>query len=453
MAETYRTEGGVSAPSTNSPVKLALVRAVTKALTSRWRRDLARALRALPRRLSGRAPVIDYFHTPDDPYSHVAAQTLAALSARYGVTVRCHLAPPPADSAAPEREKLAAYALRDAPLLAAEYGLSFPSGAVRPDAALTLLAARALTAALADDALPERARIIGEALWTGDRATLETAAVGASRAEAQTALAAGCVLRRKLRHYLGAMFHFEGEWYWGVDRLNHLEERLAGMGCDSTPDEPMIAPYRDMALPPGRARGPKATIDFWFSFRSPYTWIAVPRVRRLARHYGADLRLNYILPMVMRGLPVPPMKTIYIALDTKREADRVHLPYGTIVDPVGAGAARALAVVHKAVALGKGEAFAELAMKAAFADGIPIASDAGMLDVALRAGLTEAQMREALADDSWKPVAEANRQSLFDAGLWGAPTYCVNGGPARWGQDRLWALEHDLAKACDWRAA
>jgi 2-hydroxychromene-2-carboxylate isomerase len=452
LTETDRIEGKVTAPAINGPVKLALVRAVTRALTSRWRRDLARSVRGLGRRLSGRAPVIDYFHTPDDPYSHVAVQTLAALSARYGVTVRCHVAPPPEDSAAPEREKLAAYALRDAPVMAAEYGLSFPTDAKRPDPALTLLAARALTAALAEDALPDRARVIGEALWTGDRATLETVAMGASRAEAEAALAAGGALRRKLGHYLGAMLHFEGEWYWGVDRLNHLEERLAAMGRDSMPGKPMIAPYRDIALPPGRAHGGKATIEFWFSFRSPYTWIAVPRVRRLARHYGADLKLRYILPMVMRGLPVPPMKTIYIALDTKREADRVNLPYGTIVDPVGAGAARALAVMHKAVALGKGEDFAELAMKAAFADGIPIASDAGMLDVAKRAGLTEAQMRQGLADDSWRPVADANRQALFDAGLWGAPTYRVNGLPAHWGQDRLWALEHDLARACDWRA-
>ena len=54
-------------------------------------------------------------------------------------------------------------------------------------------------------------------------------------------------------------------------------------------------------------------------------------------------------------------------------------------------------------------------------------------------------MRAALADESWRGPAEENRKALFDAGLWGAPTFRVNGAPAHWGQDRIWALEEDLA--------
>jgi hypothetical protein len=33
-------------------------------------------------------------------------------------------------------------------------------------------------------------------------------------------------LLHKLKHYGTAMIHFEGEWYWGVSRLHHLEIRL-----------------------------------------------------------------------------------------------------------------------------------------------------------------------------------------------------------------------------------
>ncbi len=191
----------------------------------------------------------------------------------------------------------------------------------------------------------------------------------------------------------------------------------------------------------------------WFSFRSPYSWLAMPRARRLAAHYGARLELRYILPMVMRGLPVPPMKSRYIVLDAKREADRCGLPFGRIVDPVGAGAERALAVLHHAVRLGQGGEFAELALKAAWADGIALAEVAGLRDVAHRAGLTDAQVAAALADESWREAAEVNRAALFEAGLWGAPTYRVNGEPAHWGQDRLWALEEDLVSAQAGQAA
>jgi 2-hydroxychromene-2-carboxylate isomerase len=198
---------------------------------------------------------------------------------------------------------------------------------------------------------------------------------------------------------------------------------------------------------PAPAAKSKPVIEYWFSFRSPYSWISAPRMRRLAKYYGCELKLRFILPMVMRGLPVPPVKRMYITLDTKREAESVNLPFGTIVDPVGAGAARALALLHHAVPQGRGEDFAELGMRAAFADGIDLASDKGLLDVATRAGMSKADMKAALADESWREIAEANREALFEAGLWGAPSFRVDGKPAHWGQDRFWALEEDILEA------
>ena len=32
---------------------------------------------------------------------------------------------------------------------------------------------------------------------------------------------------RKAGHYQGAMLAYDGEWYWGIDRLPYLEEALA----------------------------------------------------------------------------------------------------------------------------------------------------------------------------------------------------------------------------------
>ena len=423
----------------------AIFRLVTTIITSRTRRDLMRALRGVRRRVTFARPVIDYFHQADDPYSHLIAQLLPALTERYGVVIRPWMVSPPDYSAAPERDRLKAYALRDAPRAAAQYGLSFPADAALPEAGAIDLANRALAAALSGKAFAETAVRVGAALFTGGLTPANAGALAEPDATAR-ALAAGDAERLRLRHYLGGMLNFEGEWYWGVDRLNHREERLAGIGRDRRRGAPMLAPFRDMTLGPVPA-GPPVTIEAWFSFRSPYSWIAFPRLRILARHYGATLKLRYILPMVMRGLPVPPMKTVYIMLDTKREADRVHLPYGTIIDPVGKGAENCLAVLHRAVALGKGEAFAELGMRAAFADGIAVASKAGLCDVARRAGLTDADTTAALADESWRVTAEENRAALFEAGLWGAPTYRVNGGDAHWGQDRLWALEADIVRA------
>ena len=388
--------------------------------------------------------MIEYFHQVDDPYSHLLAQLIPRLSERYGVSVRCWLAPPPDDAAAPERERLVAYARRDTARVAAEYGVSFPRDAAAPSVEAVVLAQRALAGHDGAD-FAARAVEVGAALWRGDVAALTSLAT-ASVETAAVAVTEGEARRRELGHYLGDMLHRDGTWYWGVDRLYHLEEALAAAGQDSQAGTPPIAPYRAMRLgpkPPGRA----PAIEMWFSFRSPYSWIAFPRVRKLAQHYGAPLRLRYILPMVMRGLPVPPMKSYYIVRDTKREADRCGLPFGPISDPVGPGAERALAVLHHVAPLGLGEAFAEQALRAAWAEGIALADDEGLCGVANRAGVSDAQVAAALADESWREAAEINRAALFDAGLWGAPTYRVEGGLAHWGQDRLWALEEDLIAA------
>lgn len=432
-------------------------RRATSLLTGRALRNTRRFIHTLKRKARGTRPTVHYFHQPDDPYSHVAAQVLQSLQRRYDIDLVPWIVSAPDDAAAPEREKLRHYALRDAARLATEYGLEFPTGATLPDASLALACARVLVAAQGGKKFTEVAPAAGKALWARDVKALNAIATSQGEASAtvtQAATANGDRQRKRLGHYLSAMFYFEGEWYWGVDRLNHLEERLAKLGLDKAPaGTAPIAPYRDMKLGPRAANGVRPVIEYWFSFRSPYSWISFPRMRRLATHYDCELQLRFILPMVMRGLPVPLVKRLYIILDTKREAERAGLPFGTIIDPVGAGAARALAVLHHAIRLGRGEDFAELGLRAAFADGIEIASDKGMFDVARRAGLGADGVRAALTDESWRDIAEENRVALFDAGLWGAPSFRVNGRPAHWGQDRFWALEQDILDVIDGRNA
>lgn len=427
-------------------MKAFIMRLVTPIITSRALRNFRRFVHAYRRKRSGQKPTVHYFHQPDDPYSHLTAQVLEAMQVRYKIALVPWLVSAPDDAAAPERDKLKAYALRDAARVAGHYGLSFVDNATLPEAGRVATASKALAAAIKRGTFFQTAVSVGTALWTHDDAAL--AAFEAGDADVAKAVATGDAKRKALGHYLSAMFYFEGEWYWGVDRLHHLEERLRGIKLDQTPaGTPAIAPFRDMTLATKPVSKSPPVIEYWFSFRSPYSCISAPRMRRLAKHYGCELKLRFILPMVMRGLPVPPVKRMYITLDTKREAECVGAAYGTIVDPVGAGAARALAVLHHAIQLGHGEEFAELGMRAAFADGIDLASDAGMLDVAKRAGLNEAETRAALADESWRAVAEDNREALFAAGLWGAPSFRVDGMPAHWGQDRFWALEEDILQA------
>jgi 2-hydroxychromene-2-carboxylate isomerase len=169
----------------------------------------------------------------------------------------------------------------------------------------------------------------------------------------------------------------------------------------------------------------------------------MPRVFDLARRYGVALTLRPVLPMVMRGLPLPASKRRYILLDAKREADRLGIPFGRIADPVGSGAERCLAVLHHVFNTERAEAFVRSAMHGIWAEGLDAASDAGLATLAGRAGIAAHDIAAALADEGWRARVEANRAALFAAGLWGVPSFRL-GALATWGQDRLWLVEQAL---------
>ncbi|MCC6918857.1 MAG: DsbA family protein [Alphaproteobacteria bacterium] len=428
-------------------MRAALSRTLSAVMTSATLRDLSRRLHAARRRLRGRLPEVHYFHQTDDPYSHLAAQMLQDFRARYAIELQCHVAPPPDDGAAPERDRLTAWSLRDAGDLAGRLGLDWPTPAAKPPSHHIALANAALVRSGPD--FPLRAVEVGRALWHGDAESLARYGAATTQIEARQAMEKAAKLRQELGHYLGATFYFEGEWYWGLDRLHYLEKRLRNAGlARGTAEGPVLAPPADVTLESAPAPGTRRPeLHFFFSFRSPYTYISVPRVRALARHYDADLKLRFILPMVMRGLPVPRAKSLYILRDTKREADRVGLPFGRIVDPRGKATERAIAVLHRAIPLGKGEEFAESFLRGVWSEGIDGASDAGLAKMAARAGLDDEFVRAALTDESWRPIAEANRAEMFQMGLWGAPTLRVNDGAGHWGQDRLWVIERELIAA------
>ena len=415
--------------------KVTIGAQVTRLLTSKGLRQARRLWHAAPRLLTRARGKLLFFYEPGDPYSHLAVQYLEPLAARYRVRPRAYLVPPPPDDAAPDRARLAAWALRDAMLLAPVHRLSFPAGAAPQSPERVRDFAASLTGALRQADFAHTATLTGTAFWDGRR-------LPEANATPDAALAEGGALRAKLGHYLGGTFYFEGEWYWGVDRLHHLQARLAEAGLDTAQGTPGPAPCPDVTLT-GRPGGGRR-LHFFLSLRSPYTYIAAPRVFALARHYQADLQLRFVLPMVMRGLAVPRAKRLYIALDTKREAERLGMDFGFIADPVGRGAERGLAVLHHAIAAGRGPEFALSFLKGVFADGIDAATDKGLAALATRAGVSGAQVRVALADESWRDVAEANRQEMLAMGLWGVPSFRVDDRPGHWGQDRLFRIEQDL---------
>ncbi len=399
----------------------------------------------------GRAHEVHYFHQVDDPYSALVAQCLANLQARYSITLVPHVVGQPPDAAAPERAMLVAHSRRDAALLARHWHLPWSDTGAQPAPDRIELATNQLVEAIATQRFAEVAPTVCTSLWRGNAQTLDARKVlgSATLAAARSQLELSNRLRQSLGHYLGATFFYEGEWYWGIDRLHHLETRLTSLGLRQAPgSEPLFPPAIDRTR--FAATATQATIDFYFSLRSPYSAIVTPRVFALAQRSGARLNLKFVLPMVMRGLPVPKAKRTYISLDAAREARMRGVPFGRLNDPLGRPTERGLSLIPFAERHGKAQAYVAAFMHAVWSRGVDAGSDRGLRQITDAAGLSWADARVALQDNAWRDTAERNRAEMFSLGLWGVPSFRVkaahNGSElAVWGQDRLWAIEEALA--------
>ena len=393
----------------------------------------------------------------DDPWAYLLLQAMPGFLAQFPVALHLRVLQGGEPDTTPEPDLLARYARGDAIRLARWHGLEFPDGAA-PRAALVAQAERLLVALereTADDS-HETALAVLRALWCDDTGTLDDlASVCPPLPDADSLpahYAANRAAQRTLGHYDSAMLHYAGEWYWGLDRLDHLAERLQQLGvgtiCQrwSGDIDGHFLINEPEQLTPIRALG--ASLDFHFSFRSPYSWLALQRVRALAEHYGVALNFRPVLPMVMRGLPVPVIKRHYILLDAKREADRQGIPFGRICDPVGAGVEHCMALCALARERGRDLDFAVAAARMIWSEGADMTRHDNLLRAAAEAGLKPADVATALADTGWRRQAEQSRRALLDAGLWGVPGLILrHHGAIRcvtWGQDRLWALEDAL---------
>ncbi len=420
-------------------MKLWIKRQIMRRATDLDRRDRARAKARAKRLRNGGRRTLSYFHRFGDPASALMAPLVLALSERYDVQVQVWLTGAPETAVAPEPEQLEVFARIDAARLAQVFGLAFRDPGAQPDAAPIAEAERLGAGALGGpDALGMITRI-DAALWAGD--ALPQGPVG----EAGRALKTGRALRDRLGHFQSGAVEFEGEWYWGADRLHYLETRLTDEGA-GTGGEGFLAPPLLESEEQGDARG--AVIEVYPSLRSPYTWLAMERIFALAERWNARVELRPVLPMVMRNLPVPQRKGLYFLKDCAREAQRLELAFGDICDPLGRPTERGLAVLMPAIEAGKGEEFLISFLQGAWSEGVDAGTDRGLRMMSERAGINWLDVKAGLGDSAWRTQVERNRNRLTQLGLWGVPSFKV-GELAVWGQDRLWLVEAELKRIAE----
>ena len=406
-------------------------------IVSDTRRQIAHIRGRLARRGQ---PTIHYFHQVDDPYSHLAAQKIDALTNRYKVKFKFHLAHNPADNEQGDALRFSAWALRDARTIASDYGAELPQNINQIEGLQTKRAESYLSGYLADYDFAREAVAIGHRLWSGH--PMEDL-------PASNAAADGSALRTKLGHWLSATFYFEGEWYWGVDRLVHLENRLLDMGLSNDPSGICVPRPTPETL--NNRDASAVTLEFFPSLRSPYTAISFDRTIALAQRTGVKLMLRPVMPMMMRGVPAPRVKQLQIMTDSKREADYYGQKFGPMVDPFGEPVKRAFALLPFMTEQGLSIDYCANYLRAAWCEGVDITTERGLKQVVEETGANWQEAQNQFDNNIWETLLEDNVSDMLDAGLWGVPSFRVTGGKTEepfccWGQDRLWRVESEISR-------
>lgn len=203
--------------------------------------------------------------------------------------------------------------------------------------------------------------------------------------------------------------------------------------------------------------------DLYFSFRSPYSYLAIGRYRELSETHTVDIALRPVYPIAIRDpdiLFTNALQGRYIFIDAARSAQMLGIPYRwprpdpVVQDMMTRKVSEDQPYIHRLTRMGqaaqkrgKGLAFADEVSKVIWSGAVDDWHEGEHLAEAVsRAGLDLAELDAevtAQADALDAEISE-NQDALTAAGHWGVPTLVFEGEPF-FGQDRIemakWRME------------
>ena len=184
----------------------------------------------------GRKHEVLYFHKVDDPYSHLTVHYIEKFKNTYDVEFKPILVGEEDPAALHEPSLYTKYCLEDVKRIAPYYDVDFP-GTNYPEKSL-VTKANSILSSVSSEEFPPLAKTVSHALWNGDLTKLEELEVKYKTSEQEVIenLKRGNAIRNDCDYYFGSAFYYEKELYWGVDRLNHLENRLTELGVNKSGD-------------------------------------------------------------------------------------------------------------------------------------------------------------------------------------------------------------------------
>ena len=193
-----------------------------------------------------------------------------------------------------------------------------------------------------------------------------------------------------------------------------------------------------------------ASIDFYFDFSSPYSYIASEWVEALAARHGRTVLWHAILLGVTfqaAGLKSPvehPIKREYTLLDFARSARLEGVPYVQPAKfPIPTQNAARLFWWLQARDPVQAQRWARAGLRAYFTRGVDLSDVAQLKVLAVQFGLAAQEAEAVWSDPHWKLRLKQENDAAIAAGVFGAPFFCIDGEPF-WGNDRKPQIERFL---------
>lgn len=210
--------------------------------------------------------------------------------------------------------------------------------------------------------------------------------------------------------------------------------------------------------------------DLYWSFRSPYSYMIMPRLSALERDYDVTCNVRPVYPLAVRTPEFfetrDPLWFSYFMVDIHREAAFLGLPFRwprpdpVLMDFATRTYPKDQPHIHRLTRMGV--AAAERGKGLAFLEEVSKTIWSGSVDdwhlgehiaqATARAGLDPAEIAAAADDEAQRlhAVIEASQVAQREAGHYGVPMIAFNGEPF-FGQDRFdqfkWRLEQQGLKA------
>ncbi len=195
------------------------------------------------------------------------------------------------------------------------------------------------------------------------------------------------------------------------------------------------------------------TVDYYFTPQSPWTYLGHARFAQMAQAAGAAVR---VLPIdlggkvfpISGGLPLgqrAPQRQAYRLLELRRHADFLGLPLHVkprFFPVSGDDASRLIIAVDLHDGVQAALKISGAIFSACWAQERHIADEKVLAELLAECGLDAARLEQSYSQ-AVQERYETNTEQAIKAGVFGAPSYLVE-GELFWGQDRLDFVERRL---------